>query len=227
MKDARYFGLRDATEPMSYQALWRSEAGSRVLTIRSTADPKPLIEAVRRELRALDATVPVLQARTIEQQMDNNLLVEKLIATLSGFFGLLAMLLASVGLYGVMAQSVTVRTREMGIRMALGADRSSVLWMVLKEALVLVAIGSVVGVPAGAGGHEVRGVVPLRSDGARPVDHGRRDGVPGGGGAVCELRPGSPREPARPEQGTALRVVPAHAAEHRLQEGGLEPARGA
>lgn len=148
VKDARYFGLRDATQPMCYQALWRPGASSRTLTLRTTGDPKLLIEAVRRELRALDATVPILQARSIEQQTDNNLLAERLIATLAGFFGLLAMLLAAVGLYGVMAQSVTGRTREMGIRMALGADRSSLLWMVQREALILVAIGTVIGVPA-------------------------------------------------------------------------------
>jgi ABC-type antimicrobial peptide transport system permease subunit len=116
--------------------------------VRTTGDPELLIEAVRREVHTLDATVPILQARTIEQQMDNNLLAERLIATLAGFFGLLAMMLAAVGLYGVMAQSVTGRTREMGIRMALGADRGSLLWMVLREALILVAIGTVIGVPA-------------------------------------------------------------------------------
>jgi ABC-type antimicrobial peptide transport system permease subunit len=98
-------------------------------------------------VHALDSTIPILQARTIEQQMDNNLLAERLIATLAAFFGLLAMMLAAVGLYGVMAQSVTGRTREMGIRMALGADRGSLLWMVLREALILVSIGTVIGVP--------------------------------------------------------------------------------
>ena len=92
-----------------------------------------------------------LSARTIRQQIDSNLLQEKLIATLSGFFGILALLLASVGLYGVMAHLVTRRTREIGLRMALGAERGGVLWLVLREALVLVILGAAIGVPVALG----------------------------------------------------------------------------
>jgi ABC-type antimicrobial peptide transport system permease subunit len=149
VKDARYFGLRDNPQPMIYQAVWRRGAvGSRTLAIRTTSDPDAIVEAVRREVRAIDSAVPVLNARTIEQQMDGNLLQERLVATLSGFFGVLALLLASIGLYGVMAHLVTRRTREIGIRMALGAEHASVLWLVLKESLLVVAAGAVVGVSA-------------------------------------------------------------------------------
>ena len=148
VKDARYFGLRDNTEPMVYQALWRPGAGSRTLVILAATDPERMTEVVRREAHALDSAVPILRSRTMEQQVDNNFLQEKLVATLSGFFGGVALLLASVGLYGVMAHAVTRRTREIGIRVALGAERSSVLWLVLRDALMMVALGAAIGLPA-------------------------------------------------------------------------------
>ncbi|MGH9720923.1 MAG: FtsX-like permease family protein [Bryobacteraceae bacterium] len=148
VKDARYFGLREATQPMIYQPIWRPGAGSRALCIRTSADPQYLMDAVRREASAIDSTVPMLTSRTMEQYVDTNLVQEKMVATLSGFFGVLALLLASVGLYGVMAQGVTRRTREIGIRIALGARSSSVLWLVMKEALLVVAIGAAIGIPA-------------------------------------------------------------------------------
>ena len=151
VKDAHYFGLREKTEPMSYQPIWRPGPGGGTLCLRTSGDPERLIEAVRREIRALDSAVPLLNARTIRQQIDNNLLQEKLVATLSGFFGILALLLASVGLYGVMAHLVTRRTREIGLRMALGAERGGVLWLVLREALVLVILGAAIGVPVALG----------------------------------------------------------------------------
>jgi predicted permease len=147
VKDARYFGLRRETEPMIYQPIWRPGARGSALVIRTTTDPQRIVEAVRRELHNLDSSVPLVNTRTMEQEIDNNLLQERLVATLSGFFGVLALVLASVGLYGVIAHSAARRTREIGIRMALGAERASVLWLVLKEAVVLVSIGAVIGVP--------------------------------------------------------------------------------
>ena len=151
VKDARYFGLRNDTEPMGYLAAWRPGASSMTLCIRTGVDPDTMIEAVRREASAIDSAVPMLQARTMEQQVDNNVLQEKLVATLSGFFGVLALVLASIGLYGLLAHTVTRRSREIGIRMALGAERNAVLWMILKDALTLVLVGTVVGIPVALG----------------------------------------------------------------------------
>jgi ABC-type antimicrobial peptide transport system permease subunit len=87
----------------------------------------------------------------MEQQVDNNVLQERLVATLSGFFGVLALVLAAIGLYGLMAHTVTGRSREIGIRMALGAERRAVLWLILKDALVLVIAGTFFGVPIALG----------------------------------------------------------------------------
>ena len=147
VKDARYFGLRGDTEPMAYTAAWRSGVTAMTLCVRTSVDPDSIVEAVRREATAIDSAVPMLQARTMEQQVDNNVLQERLVATLSGFFGVLALVLAAIGLYGLMAHTVTGRSKEIGIRMALGAEQRGVLWLILKDALVLVVAGALVGIP--------------------------------------------------------------------------------
>ena len=148
VKDVRYFGLRPATEPMVYVPVWNQDPGSRALCIRTAGAEAGVTEAVRRQVTAIDPSVPVLATRTIEQQIDNNVLEDRLLTTLSGFFGGLALLLAAVGLYGVISYAVTRRTREIGIRMALGAERSSVVWLVARYAAGLVLAGAAIGVPA-------------------------------------------------------------------------------
>lgn len=151
VKDARYFGLRENTEGMVYQAAWRSGAAPKTLCLRTRGDPAALLAAVRREAAALDSTVPVLRSRTMEQQVETTIVQERLIALLSAFFGGLALLLAAVGLYGVVAHGVTRRTREIAIRMALGAERGAVLWLVLRDALVMVTLGAAIAVPVAMG----------------------------------------------------------------------------
>jgi ABC-type antimicrobial peptide transport system permease subunit len=106
-----------------------------------------LSNLVRREITKVSATIPIYDMRSMESQVDQILNVERAVATMSGFFGLLAATLAAVGLYGVMAYTVTRRTREIGIRMALGAERSYVLWLVLREVLLMLAIGVGFGLP--------------------------------------------------------------------------------
>jgi ABC-type antimicrobial peptide transport system permease subunit len=89
--------------------------------------------------------------KTLEKQLENSLVTERLVASLSSAFGLLATLLAAIGLYGVMAYTVNRRTREIGIRMALGAARHDVLWLVMREVLILVGVGIAIGLPAAWG----------------------------------------------------------------------------
>jgi predicted permease len=151
VRDTHYFGLREAVESMIYFPNWRQGAGDRMLCLRSTADPKQLIEGVRRQVRNLDSAIPVVNAITMNDQVNNNISQERLIATLCTFFGGLALLLAAVGLYGLMAHTATRRTREIGIRMALGAQRTNVLWMILRDGILLVVLGAVVGIPAAFG----------------------------------------------------------------------------
>src|SRR4030095_6792240 len=105
----------------------------------------------------LDPNIPLYDIRTMEHRVSDSLLIERLVAGLSTVFGLVAALLACVGLYGVMAYGVARRTRAIGVRMALGAFEKDVVWLVLKEVIVLVGVGVVLGLPAALGlSHWVR-----------------------------------------------------------------------
>jgi predicted permease len=148
VKDVKYFGLREATEPMVYVPIWRDGAGNCSLLVRTSGDPERVVSAIRREAAELDPAVPVRQTLTLSEQFDNNIAQERMLTTLCSFFGALALLLAAVGLYGVMAQSVARRVREIGIRMALGAQGAEVLWLVLREVILMVGIGALIGLPA-------------------------------------------------------------------------------
>ena len=119
-----------------------------VVYTRTTLDPAQMFAAVRNTISRLDSTLPVYDLRTMNEQVDRILTIERMIAMLSATFGVVATLLAMVGLYGVMAFTVARRTREIGIRMALGAFGKDVIWMVMREVLVLVAIGATVGLGA-------------------------------------------------------------------------------
>jgi ABC-type antimicrobial peptide transport system permease subunit len=121
--------------------------GSAVYVRTGSASPAAFAQ-VRAEVRKLDPALPVFQLKTLKGQLDETLLTERLIALLSSAFGMLATLLAAIGVYGVMAFAVAGRRREMGIRLALGAQPSTVVWLVLREVLILVAIGLAVGVPS-------------------------------------------------------------------------------
>ncbi len=148
VKDARYLDMRDAVKPMMFVPIWRRPPGRSVLLIRTIGSTPQLAALLRREIAALDPVIPLLSVRTLEHDVDQEILNERLIATLSGFFGGLALLLAAVGLYGVISYAVTQRTREIGIRVALGAQRGRLLRMVFGGAAALVITGAVVGVAA-------------------------------------------------------------------------------
>ena len=114
--------------------------------VRTSADSGSMFATLRRKVLELDATMPIYEMKTLEDQLDETLGSERLSATLSAAFGVLATLLAAVGLYGVMALTVARRTREIGLRMALGARQGAVLWMVMKEAFGLLGIGLALGI---------------------------------------------------------------------------------
>jgi predicted permease len=122
--------------------------GSSVFYMRTHTGSAAAYGMIRNEVRQLDATLPVYALKTLEGQLDETLLTDRLVAMLAASFGFLAMLLASIGLYGVMAFVVARRTKELGIRMALGARPGSVVWLVMQEVLILLAIGLVVGIPS-------------------------------------------------------------------------------
>jgi macrolide transport system ATP-binding/permease protein len=145
---AKYEDLRSDVPPTVYIATLQEPAdlGAMHFEVRTAGDPNQMIPAVRRVAEGLDSNLALFDVRSQVQQIDQTLFQERLFARLTGFFGMLALLLGCIGVYGVMAFAVTRRTREIGIRMALGASRSGILGMVLRETLVLVAIGITLGV---------------------------------------------------------------------------------
>jgi predicted permease len=149
VKDIKYTSLRDDIPEQAYEPyLAETYTSGMTVYLRTTLDPNQLFSAVRAKVRDLDPALPIYAMRTTEEQITNSLSTERLIASLSAVFGFLATLLATIGLYGVMAYTVARRTREIGIRMALGAAQGKVVWMVMKEVLVLVGLGVGIGVPA-------------------------------------------------------------------------------
>jgi predicted permease len=149
--DSRAGSLRASEIPTVYEPLlqpggWQPQALN--LHVRTAANPAALAESIRREALAVDEDLTVYNVRTIAQELGDSLRRDRMFAALSSFFGLTALLLASVGLYGMLAYAVARRTKEISIRMALGAPRRRILWMVLRQTLLVVAAGSAIGVPA-------------------------------------------------------------------------------
>jgi ABC-type antimicrobial peptide transport system permease subunit len=131
-----------------------------VVFARAANDPASLVGMLRAELRAIDPDIPVLEAGTMASHLSGSLTVPRLAARFLSGFGLLALVLASLGLYGVVSHAVGSRMTEVGVRMALGARSSQVLWLVLREVVVLVGIGLAVGVGLSlAAGTGVSGVL--------------------------------------------------------------------
>jgi len=149
VKDFKYTNLRDEIPEQAYVPYLSDRfLGEMTVYVRTSMDPSLLMNAVRSKVREMDANLPVYDLRTTEVQIRNSLSTERMIASLSAVFGVLATLLAIIGLYGVMSYVVAQRTRELGIRMALGADHGRVIWLVMREVLILVAVGVAVGVSA-------------------------------------------------------------------------------
>ena len=152
VKDAKYTGVRDDIPRQVFFAFLENDfpAGA-VMYVRTASQSEAAFGSIRQVMRQLDPNIPMYNPRTMEAQLDQSLLNDRLVATLSAAFGVLATLLAVIGLYGVMAFTVARRTREIGVRMALGAVQGDVVWLVMREVLMLVGTGIVLGL-AGAWG---------------------------------------------------------------------------
>jgi predicted permease len=149
VEDAKYGSAREEAKPIFFLSAFQVESGLtwvREIEIRAAGDPASLTAEVRGAIQGINRNLPV-DATTLGQQVNGSLAQQRAFSELTGFFGVLGLLLACVGLYGIMAYNVTRRTKEMGIRMALGAQRSEVLWMVLRQTLFLIGIGIAIGVP--------------------------------------------------------------------------------
>jgi predicted permease len=150
VRDSKYASLRTDTPPLMYQPFLQTNTGRGQMTmlVATSANGAGVPLRVREEVQRIDNNMPLFAIETLAAEMNGVLSRERLVATLSTLFGLLALVLACVGLYGLMAFSVVRRTGEMGIRLALGAARQSVVRLVMREALLLVLVGLALGAPA-------------------------------------------------------------------------------
>ena len=166
--DTKYENMR---EEIPYELYIPSEqqpgANGGTVYMRAQADPARLFNTARVAMQGVDSGVPMYDMRTLDHQVEVSLLTERLLASLSTVFGCLATMLAALGLYGVMAFMVACRTREIGIRMALGAGQNSVVWMVLRETLTLATIGVAIGL---AGASVLTRLVQTQLFGVQPTD---------------------------------------------------------
>ena len=152
VRDMKYEGMREEIpeEVFRPSAQMDFTLGSGVY-VRTTRDPEQAFNDIRRTVRDLDPNLPVFQMKTLQRQLENSLVTERLVSTLASAFGMLATLLAAIGLYGVMAYTVARRTREIGIRMAVGAATGEVVWLVMREVLMMAAIGIAIALPVAWG----------------------------------------------------------------------------
>jgi ABC-type antimicrobial peptide transport system permease subunit len=140
--------MRNDPPPTVYVPFQQGPINRVTFEVRTATDPIGIVPQVRETLRQLDATLPIFDIRTQEDQIRLSLEQERLFAQLALLLGLVALALSGIGLYGLLAYAVTRRTPEIGVRMALGAARREVRWMILKQSLVLVAIGLLLGIPS-------------------------------------------------------------------------------
>jgi predicted permease len=147
--NSRYTGIRESDAPMAYFPYTQIRGIFEMqYAVRTLGDPKTLIAPVTQVVRDIDPNLPLEKPMTQKAQFEQSVSQERLTANLSTFFGLLAALLVAVGLYGTLAYSVSRRTAEIGVRMALGAQRVEILRMILRESLIVAAVGLGVGLPA-------------------------------------------------------------------------------
>jgi hypothetical protein len=142
--DARYEGLRGDIEPTMYPASARNASFS----VRTATEPLAMVPVIRNLINQIDGNLAMSHIATEDQQIDRLVFIERLVARLASFFGLLAMLLACTGIYGLLSYEVTRRTREIGIRMAIGAQQKDVVRMVVQQGLLVALAGAVIGAGA-------------------------------------------------------------------------------
>ena len=155
VKDVKFDDLAEEPVNLDYMPYTQRPWDFGDFEVRYTGDFAPVAAAVQKTIHSIDRNLPITRVTTLDEQVARSITNQRLVAQLSAFFGLLAVFLSCIGIYGVMSYVVTRRTNEIGIRMALGAGRPKMLWMVLREILILVSIGVVIGVPVTLAGNRL------------------------------------------------------------------------
>ncbi len=151
LRDARYNSLREPAPPTLYLPYLQAGPEDLVFTVRTTGDPAMLLTAVRAAISAVDSRIPIVTVETQMSQIERRYAHERVLAQAYTLFGGIALFVAAIGLFGLMSYNVSRRTREIGIRMAMGAERNAVLGLVLRESMLLVAVGVVIGIAVAIG----------------------------------------------------------------------------
>jgi predicted permease len=147
VKDVKYNSLEERPQPGDYLPFTQSVRYLNDFEVRYTGDAATVVAAIRQTIHDVDPRLPISDVMTLEEQVARSITNQRLVAQLSSFFGLLAVLLSCIGIYGVMSYVVMRRTNDIGIRMALGADPYHVRWQVMREVLMLVGVGIAIGLP--------------------------------------------------------------------------------
>jgi putative ABC transport system permease protein len=149
VQDSRYSNPRGETRPAVYLPFLQTNTGrgQMVLHVQAGGNQGEVLRRIREQVAAVDPAMPMFDVHTLEEEMHAALVQQRLVAMLSTLFGVLGLLLACVGLYGLMAFAMVQRTGEMGVRLALGASRRNVVWLVVRDALTLVMAGMAIGIP--------------------------------------------------------------------------------
>ena len=168
--DSKYSSINERPLPQLFFPMSRSEVSTLRLFVKTSGDPGPLVAEVRNAIRGIDAALAVYDARTLNEHMQVAVFAQRMAANLLGAMGVLALLLAAIGLYGVMAYAVSQRTQELGIRLALGASPGSLLGMVVRQGMTLTVIGLAIGLALALGAFGSIGAVRTLLPGISPLD---------------------------------------------------------
>jgi len=168
--DSKYSSINERPLPQLFFPMSRSETSTLRLFVKTGGEPGPLVAEVRNAIRGVDASLPVYDARTLNEHMQIAVFAQRMAADLLGAMGVLALLLAAIGLYGVMAYAVSQRTQELGIRLALGASPGSLLGMVVRQGMTLTVIGLAIGLALALGAFGSIGAVRTLLPGISPLD---------------------------------------------------------
>lgn len=152
VRNVKYSQVKDSIPPVYYRP-WRQDArtGSLFFYVKSTLPPEQILGTLRATMKRIDPNLPIEELKTMTQQVKENVFLDRMISILSSAFALLATLLAGVGLYGVLSYSVAQRTREIGVRMALGANGANVRKLVMRQVVVMLLVGGAIGIAASLG----------------------------------------------------------------------------